>query len=138
MVDEPPAMKSVVNVACPKKAVIHNSKKGKTKEINPVISKSSESEATIYKRAVQQIAPELEDQISQFISQVRSMGESEQQLDNHRKESSSSKELMDISDETRGINGVANINFFADRAEQPMLAGPEAEKSPNDKGRRSY
>ena len=55
---------------------------------------SSTSEVTIYCRAVRQLAPQLEDQINNFITEVRE----KDSTDLSRKISSSSEELMDTSD----------------------------------------
>ena len=57
----------------------------------------SSSEATIYKRAVHQVAPNLEKQIDEFINKTRLENES-------RKLSTSSEEYMDTSDKTNDEN----------------------------------
>ena len=83
-----------------------------------IISQDSSSEVTIYKRAVQEIAPELEEQIDHFISvnrktPVKRGGDYEK----GRKASSSSEELMDTSDEVE--MNLNNIRFFADPLPEP-------------------
>ena len=86
----------------------------------------SSSEATIYKRAIQQIAPELEEQIDTFINNARRQSQDREcegmgkKADvSNRKISTSSEEFMDTSDELEGgnVNNVENplqISFFAE------------------------
>ena len=72
---------------------------------------SSTSEVTIYKRAVRQLAPELEEQIDQFIADTRKSDVGIPPPANQtRKVSSSSEELMDTSDEIE-INNGQGLNF---------------------------
>ena len=80
----------------------------------------STSEVTIYKRAVQQIAPDLEEQIDRFVTDTRKsliplMPPELPAKDIGRKELSSSDELMDTSDETE------DANMF-------LFTGPDATK----------
>ena len=85
----------------PEKQPANNLKRKGGKSTSDTLS--SASEVTIYKRAVQQIAPELEEQIDVFVANTRRSVEEEDRVgpkDPHRKVSSSSEELMDISDET--------------------------------------
>ena len=84
----------------PKKNVV----KGKSKHLP---SLASSSEVTVYKRAVEQAAPELDKQITDYITSVRLT--TDQLPVTPRKDSSTSDELMDISDETD-----ANSNLIAD------------------------
>ena len=89
---------------------IKHNKKGKVmSKGRDVNSLASSSEVTIYRRAVQQVAPKIESRIDQFINEARQM--SEQQKDQQRKILSSSDELMDTSDEIELITG-ANTNLF--------------------------
>ena len=83
---EPPPKKSII----PKPKI--KSKVSSRKDDNPIVG--SESEVTIYKRAVQQVAPDLDAQIEQYISNVRKSSE------DNRNKSSSFEELMDTSDES--------------------------------------
>ena len=72
-----------------------------------VTNLSSTSEVTIYKRAVQQLAPQLEEQIDKFVSDSHREVEANQMLNIDSllcKVLSSSDELMDISDETADLN----------------------------------
>ena len=65
-------------------------------------SLSSASEVMIYKRAVQQLAPELEEQIDTFVNNAcKSVDKNSPPI--KRKISSSSEECLDISDETDNI-----------------------------------
>ena len=73
--------------------------------VNPVNSKESPSEITIYKRAVQQINPELDSQIENLLMQTH--------LDcTNRKISSSSEDFLDSSD--KAMNPV---NFLGSNAD---------------------
>ena len=78
------------------------------------------SEVTIYKRAVQQIAPDLEEQINRFVTDTRKsliplMPPELPAKDIGRKVLSCSDELMDTSDETE------DVNMF-------LFTGPDATK----------
>ena len=70
-----------------------------------------ESEVTLYKRAVRQVAPNLENQIDSFINNIRNkVGKSAE----HRKHSSSSDELMDTSNECESAALIDNNSFVGD------------------------
>ena len=71
---------------------------GKSKAIE---SRYSSSEETIYKRAVQQVAPDLDKQIDEFIAKAR-ISAAENDNVTSRKFSSSSEDMFDTSDETDG------------------------------------
>ena len=75
----------------------------------------SNSEVTIYKRAVQQIAPDLEEKIDQFINDAH-LSQTE---DSSRKVLSSSEELMDTSDELN----INNQSGEYVRQENPEFSG---------------
>ena len=99
--------------------------KGKTDHIQGSQSPSN-SEVTIFKRAVKQIAPGLEREIDNFIAEARTATVQEGVLggdgSSSRKVSSSSDELMDTSEENELANGsvpFTNIRFFAEPDEQP-------------------
>ena len=79
----------------PKEKSQHRSE-GKGESVN---GQGSTSEVTIYKRAVRQIAPQIEDQITDFISEIRGQ-DVQDTSEPSRKVSSSSEELMDTSDES--------------------------------------
>ena len=85
---------------------------------------ASSSEATNYRRAVQELAPQLEDQIEKFIDQAHKSEPLQA-----RKVLYSSDELMDTSDELEVAMG--NITFVAGDAAGP----PEAPVVPSPKDR---
>ena len=68
---------------------------------------ASSSEVTIYKRAIEQIASQLNDKIENFIQQTRQ--ETTTQQNGSRKVSTSSEEFMDTSDETMEIDNSTSI-----------------------------
>ena len=80
----------------PKSSAVCNEK---GKQINIVPKLASHSDVTIYKRAVQQIAPDLQEKIDKFVSDTCKSVEMSQ-----RKQSLSSDEFMDISDDTANTN----------------------------------
>ena len=78
---------------------------------------SSTSEVTIYKKAVQQLAPEMSDQIDKFINEaslnaINFTGEG-------RKVSTSSEEFMDTSDKLNVLNGQFSIPDPQEVANKP-------------------
>ena len=73
-------------------------------------SPSCSSKVTIYKRAVQQLAPEIGEQIDQFIAATRTATEVDCNKTDSRKVSSSSEELMDTSDEIE-VNNLSGMRF---------------------------
>ena len=82
------------------------------KGLLPVPNMPSSSEATIYKRAVRELAPELEEQIERFIIDTRK-AETPQAC----KVSYSSDELMDTSDELE--TNLANVHLVTGSATKP-------------------
>ena len=72
---------------------------------------SSQSEATIYKRAVHQLAPELKEQIDLLVNNTRKSVEQGMGISPpaQRKNSSSSDELMDTSGETGNFSLIAEV-----------------------------
>ena len=78
---------------------------------------ASSSDITIYKRAVQQIAPEIEVQIEKYIQEVRASG-----TEAGHKVSSSSDELMDTCDEVDLAN---NIDLIAANVGPSEVVAPE-------------
>ena len=80
----------------PKPSAVCNEK---GKQINIVPKLASHSDVTIYKWAVQQIAPDLQEKIDKFVSDTCKSVEMSQ-----RKQSLSSDEFMDISDDTADTN----------------------------------
>ena len=84
----------------------------------------SASEVTIYKRAFKQIAPELEQQIDKFVAETH---EGTTSGPSRKGVSSSSEELMDISDETADFN-VEPLTFVG-KANQPNVT----EKTPEER-----
>ena len=87
-----------------------------------IASLASSSDMTIYKRAVQQIAPEFESQIDQFINDARKSQQG-------RKESSSSDELMDTSDEADQLTN--QFQSLTARAPQPQKT-PQKDMTPDE------
>ena len=101
---------------------------------NTRLSQTSESEITIYKRAVEQVALKLNEQIEKFINQTR-LEVGDKTLANGRKVSTSSEEMMDTSDELMDFEpSQINTAIIPDRtkaitgATGEMMAGP----SPKD------
>ena len=84
----------------------------KDTEVDKVNSLTSPSDITIYKRAVQQIAPGLEDKIDKFVTDACKSVEIEL-----RKRSTSSDEFFDTSDESNDINPF-NFNIVAEKTNQ--------------------
>ena len=79
-----------------------------------LFSNSSTSEVTIYRRAIQQLSEEINDQIENYFSKIRV-----DTSDANKRDSNSSEEAMDTSDET--IENVVNKNyseFIADPYQQ--------------------
>ena len=91
------------------------------------ISQSSTSEMTIYKRVVQQIAPGLQQQIDKFVNDTRQavMQKQDHEFNTSRKISSSSDELMDISDECDN-NAVLLAGRANDNAARVLTADEKA------------
>ena len=92
---------------CPPPSVQKGQKVSSNKRPGRNPSMSSTSEVTIYKRVVQQLVPELEEQIDKFVNDTRKSLDFDK---NNRKVSTSSDEYLDTSDET----GEFNALFIAD------------------------
>ena len=88
------------------------------------VSPSVTSEATIYKQAVQQLAPELGEQIEQFIADARAEIDNGQTANNQRKVSSSSDELMDTSDQFE-VNNLQGLKLILGPNEGKKAQLPE-------------
>ena len=91
---------------------------------------SCESEVTIYKKAVQQVAPDLDVQIEQFICNVRRSAE-----DKNNKANSSSEELMDTSDESNDpalitANCISGAVTIPNRGQPIVDVGPGRSNDP--------
>ena len=85
--------KSVVN-RTPLKTVRPKQSQNSVKAGEVQNCNTSKSEVTIYCRAVQHVVPDLNDQIESLIHSERD------KLDNSRKQSTSSEEMMDTNDES--------------------------------------
>ena len=105
-------------------------RQGKTgKGSNETNNLASMSDVTIYKRAVQQLVPGLEQQIDKYVQNVRKSVEVEDQLNNQHK-ISSSLDNLNSSDES----ALANMRVFAGVAVLPKKGNGKvaAETSPEE------
>ena len=125
-----------LDVEIPQRATVpitEKQKQGKTgKGNNEMTNLASMSDVTIYKRAVQQLVPGLEQQIYKYVQNVHKSAEVEDQLnnlDNQPRKISSSSDELNSSDEST----LANMRVFAGVAVSPKKGNDKvADVSPEE------